>query len=144
MTKTVVVLGARHLGGAIVEHFVGLGWSAAAVARSEETLERGRARGALALSADASDPVALNAALESARRELGTLDAVVNAVTASRPPANGPFGGGELAAADLEAFGGWTVAVAEQSRRRLDGTLGGGGPLIRLETTNGAVQIRGK
>jgi hypothetical protein len=37
-----------------------------------------------------------------------------------------------------------TVAVAEQSRRRLDGTLGGGGPLIRLETTNGAVQIRGK
>jgi len=39
---------------------------------------------------------------------------------------------------------GLTVAVAEQSRRRLDGTLGGGGPLIRLETTNGAVQIRGK
>ena len=39
---------------------------------------------------------------------------------------------------------GLTVAIAEQSRRRLDGTLGGGGPLIRLETTNGAVDIRGK
>ena len=39
---------------------------------------------------------------------------------------------------------GLDVAVSEQSRRRLDGTIGGGGPLIRLQTTNGAVQIRGK
>ena len=42
MAKTVVVLGARNLGGAIVERFVALGWNAAAVARSEETLERDR------------------------------------------------------------------------------------------------------
>lgn len=38
---------------------------------------------------------------------------------------------------------GLDVAVSEQSRRRLDGTIGGGGPLIRLQTTNGAVEIRG-
>jgi NAD(P)-dependent dehydrogenase (short-subunit alcohol dehydrogenase family) len=114
-SKTVVVLGARNLGGAIVDHFLGLGWQAAAVAQSEDTLARVRERGALALGADASDPEALAGALESARSELGSLDAIVNAVTAARPPRQGPFGGGELDAADLEAFRGWTVAVAQQS-----------------------------
>ena len=115
MAQTVVVLGARNLGGAIVDHFLGLGWNVAAVARSEETLDRVRARDALALAADASDPDQLADALERARRELGSLDAVVNAVSAAQPPGGGPFGGGELAAADSAAFRGWTVAVAEQS-----------------------------
>jgi NAD(P)-dependent dehydrogenase (short-subunit alcohol dehydrogenase family) len=115
MAKTVVVLGARNLGGAIAEHFLALGWNAAAVARTEESLQRVREHGALALTADASDHAALTETLASARRELGSVDAVVNAVTASRPPAGSPFGGGELATADLEAFRGWTVAVAEQA-----------------------------
>jgi NAD(P)-dependent dehydrogenase (short-subunit alcohol dehydrogenase family) len=115
MPQTVVVLGARNLGGAIIDHFLALGWNAAGVARSEETLDRVRTAGALALQADASDPQTLGSALERARRELGSLDAVVNAVSASRPPAGGPFGGGELVAADVEAFRGWTVAVAEQA-----------------------------
>jgi Trk K+ transport system NAD-binding subunit len=54
VSKTVVVLGARNLGGAIIDHFLELGWSAAGVARSEDTLARVRDRGALAVSADAS------------------------------------------------------------------------------------------
>lgn len=115
MASTIVVLGARNLGGAIVDHFRTLGWNAAAVARSADTLERVRALGALALSADASDPAALAAALADARREFGSVDAVVNAVSASRPPSQGPFGGGELVGADLAAFEGWTVAVAQQA-----------------------------
>jgi NADP-dependent 3-hydroxy acid dehydrogenase YdfG len=115
MAKTVVVLGARNLGGAIIDHFVQLGWSAAGVARSEDTLERVRQRGALAIGADASDIDSLRGALATARSELGSLDAVVNAVTAARPATSGPFGGGPLAAADLDAFRGWTVAVAEQA-----------------------------
>jgi NADP-dependent 3-hydroxy acid dehydrogenase YdfG len=115
MAKTVVVLGARNLGGAIIDHFRGLGWNAAGVARSEDTLARVAERGALALAADATDPQALTGALASAREQLGSLDAVVNAVSASRPPSAGPFGGGELAQADLAAFRGWTVAVAEQA-----------------------------
>jgi NAD(P)-dependent dehydrogenase (short-subunit alcohol dehydrogenase family) len=114
MPQTVVVLGARNLGGAIVDHFLGLGWNAAAVARSEETLEGVRSRGALALAADAADPQALDQALTTARGELGSVDAVINAVSASRAT-GGPFGGGVLAEADLEAFRGWTVAVAEQA-----------------------------
>jgi NAD(P)-dependent dehydrogenase (short-subunit alcohol dehydrogenase family) len=137
MAKTLVVLGARNLGGAIVDHFQGLGWRAAAVARSEDTLASVRGRGVLALPADASDPAALDEALDAARRELGSVDAIVNAVSAARPPSSGPFGGGELAAADIEAFRGWTAAVAEQAfvflssgARALRQT--GGGALIQI------------
>jgi DUF4097 and DUF4098 domain-containing protein YvlB len=36
------------------------------------------------------------------------------------------------------------LQVSESSRRRIDGRLGTGGPPIRLETTNGAITIRGK
>ena len=39
---------------------------------------------------------------------------------------------------------GLSLAITEQSRRRLDATLNGGGPELRLETTNGGVRIRGK
>lgn len=115
MAKTVVVLGARNLGGAIIDHFRELGWNAAGVVQSEDTLERVRQRGALALEADASDAASLRGALQAARKELGSLDAVVNAVSAARPPGGGPFGGGLLAEADLDGFRGWTVAVAEQA-----------------------------
>jgi DUF4097 and DUF4098 domain-containing protein YvlB len=39
---------------------------------------------------------------------------------------------------------GLTLAVSERSRRRLDATIGGGGPTVKLETTNGAVVIKGR
>lgn len=110
-----VVLGARNLGGAILDHFVADGWQGAAVARSDDTLAAVRDRGALALQADASDPDQLDAALTRAREEFGGLDLIVNAVSASRPPEGSPFGGGPLADASLDAFRGWAVAVAEQS-----------------------------
>lgn len=115
MAKTIVVLGARNLGGAIIDHFLDHGWNAAGVARSDDTLERVRDRGALALAADASDPNSLRPALAAAKQQLGSLDAVVNAVTASRGTGRGPFGGGELMQADLQGFRDWTVAVAEQA-----------------------------
>jgi 3-oxoacyl-[acyl-carrier protein] reductase len=135
--KTIVVLGARNLGGAIVDHFLGLGWNAAAVARSQDTLDRVTERGALALPADASDPAELAGALASAREQLGSLDAVVNAVGAARPTRAGPFGGGELASADLEAARGWMVAVAEQAFVFLSAGAAalqesGGGTLVQI------------
>jgi NAD(P)-dependent dehydrogenase (short-subunit alcohol dehydrogenase family) len=113
--RSAVILGARNLGGAIIDRLLADGWRVAGVARSDDTLERVRDRGALALRADASDPAELAGALHAARNEHGGLDLVVNAVTASRPPKDGPFGGGPLAEADLESFRGWTVAVAEQA-----------------------------
>jgi NADP-dependent 3-hydroxy acid dehydrogenase YdfG len=115
VAKTVVVLGARNLGGAIIDRFLELGWNAAGVARTGDTLERVRQRGALAIEADAADVDSLTEALRTARSELGSVDAVVNAASAARPPSEGPFGGGPLAAANLDGFRGWTVAVAEQA-----------------------------
>lgn len=137
MARVIVVLGARNLGGAIVEHFQDLGWNAAAVARSEDSLRRVRERGALAISADAADPAALAGALAQARSEFGSLDAVVNAVSAARPPGSGPFGGGPLADADLAAFRGWTAAVAEQAFVFLSAGAAalkesGGGALVQI------------
>jgi NADP-dependent 3-hydroxy acid dehydrogenase YdfG len=137
MAQTVAVLGARNLGGAIIDHFVGLGWNAAGVARSEETLERVRAQGALAIEADAADVDSLGAGLARVRAELGSLDAVVNAVSAARPTGGGPFGGGPFGAANLDAFHAWTVAVAEQAFVFLSvGAAalreGGGGALIQI------------
>lgn len=36
------------------------------------------------------------------------------------------------------------LAATEQSRRRLDASIGGGGPSIRLTTTNGLVELKGR
>jgi NAD(P)-dependent dehydrogenase (short-subunit alcohol dehydrogenase family) len=99
-----VVLGAANLGGAILEHHLAAGWTGAAVSRSTPDL-----------SADASDPEQLRAVLAAARERFGGLDLIVNAVSAARPTKPGPFGGGNLADADVEDFRGWTGAVAEQA-----------------------------
>jgi NADP-dependent 3-hydroxy acid dehydrogenase YdfG len=149
MAEAVVVLGARNLGGAIIDCFLERGWRAAGVARSADTLAKLRDRGALALSADASDPQTLRDALTAARQELGSLDAVVNAVSAARPPSAGPFGGGNLADADLEAFRGWTVAVAEQAFVFLSAgasalRAGGGGALVQITGGSARRAIPGK
>jgi NAD(P)-dependent dehydrogenase (short-subunit alcohol dehydrogenase family) len=137
MAKTVVVLGARNLGGAIIDHFLARGWGAAGVARSEETLDRVTERGGLALQADASDADSLAQALTRAREELGSVDAVVNAVSGARPPSQGPFGGGPMLEATLDGFRGWTVAVAEQAFVFLHAGVeavrqSGGGALIQI------------
>jgi NAD(P)-dependent dehydrogenase (short-subunit alcohol dehydrogenase family) len=139
MDKAVVVLGARNLGGAIVGHFLEQGWSAGAVARSDDSLAHVRERGALALRADASDLKSLTGALAEARRELGPLEAVVNAVSAARPPGAGPFGGGDLKNADLDAFRGWTVAVAEQAFV----FLSAGARALRADGGGSLVQVTG-
>src|SRR5919202_2092204 len=107
---SLVVLGARNLGGAILEHHLAAGWQGAAVARSADTLERVRAAGGLALEADAADPESLRGALERAGAELGGPDLVVNAVSAARPPSSGPFGGGPFAEATPDGVRGWAAA----------------------------------
>ena len=132
-----VILGARNLGGAILDHLLASGWRAAAVSRSEETAAEVRKRGAPGLVADASDPAALGEALERARDELGPPSLIVNAVSASRPPGRGPFGGGPLGDADIEGFRGWTAAVAEQGFVFLSTGIralreSGGGTLIQV------------
>jgi NAD(P)-dependent dehydrogenase (short-subunit alcohol dehydrogenase family) len=112
---SLVVLGARNLGGAILKHHLAAGWRGAAVAQSPETLAAIRDAGGVALSADASDPASLAEAFEHARADFGGIDLIVNAVSAARPTRPGPFGGGEVAEATVEDFRGWTGAVAEQA-----------------------------
>ena len=112
---SLVVLGARNLGGAILQHHLNAGWRGAAVAQSPETLTAIRHAGGLALSADASNPESLREALERARAEFGGIDLIVNAVSAARPTKPGPFGGGTVTEATVEDFRGWTGAVAEQA-----------------------------
>jgi NAD(P)-dependent dehydrogenase (short-subunit alcohol dehydrogenase family) len=138
MPGAILVLGARNLGGAILDHFLSLGWRGAAVARSSDTLQGVRARGALALDADAADPRSLAEAMERAWVELGDLDVIVNAVSAARRPAGGgPFGGGPIAEATLEAYRGWGGAVGEQAFVFLNTgakalRAAGGGTLIQV------------
>jgi len=130
---SIVVLGARNLGGAILGHHLNNGWRGAAIARSPETLETVRAAGGLPLQADASDPESLRGGLERARAEFGRIDVIVNAVSAARPTKSGPFGGGSLSEATVEDFRGWTGAVAEQAFVFLsEGIRAGAGTLIQV------------
>jgi NAD(P)-dependent dehydrogenase (short-subunit alcohol dehydrogenase family) len=135
--RTILVLGARNLGGAILDHFLAQGWNGAAVARSEDTLARVRDRGALAIAADASDPAALERAMAEARERFGSRDVGVNAVSASRPAPGTPWGGGPIVDATLDAVRAWTAPVAEQAivflstgARAL--RAAGGGALIQI------------
>lgn len=138
MKRTVVVLGARNLGGAVIDRFLADGANVAGVARSDDTLRAVTDRGALALQADAADPEALAGALAEARDRFGSLDVVVNAVTAARPTGDGPFGGGPLGDADLAAFDAWTAPVARQAFVFLSTGIralrvsGDGGALIQI------------
>jgi len=134
--RGVLVLGARNLGGAMAREFMAAGWRAAAVSRTPESLQGVRDSGALGITADAADLEALRAAIDEARAGLGRVDAIVNAVSASRPPAGGgAFGGGPLGDATLEGFEGWTAAVARQAFVFLSAgmaALPDGGTLIQV------------
>jgi NAD(P)-dependent dehydrogenase (short-subunit alcohol dehydrogenase family) len=130
---SLVVLGARNLGGAILSHHLQNGWSGAAVARSPETLETVRGAGGLAIQADASDPEQLRAALEQAKSEFGRLDLIVNAVSAVSAPPGRPWGGGPVREAEVQDFDAWTVAVARQAFVFLsEGVRAGAGKLIQV------------
>ena len=107
-----VVLGARNLGGAILDRLIADGFSAAGVAQSDDTLAAIEARGAAALRADVTEPDQLAGALARAGEELGGLDLIVNAVSVASPAPGEPWGGGPLADAELAAFGRWTAHVA--------------------------------
>jgi 3-oxoacyl-[acyl-carrier protein] reductase len=137
--RVAVALGARNLGGAVVDHLQANGWSCAAIALSDETATATRERGALGMAADASDPDALAGALAQVRDELGPPSLIVNAVSASRPPDDGRgFGGGPVGEATMDGFRGWAVAVAEQAFVFLSTGIralresGAGGTLIQV------------
>jgi NAD(P)-dependent dehydrogenase (short-subunit alcohol dehydrogenase family) len=105
-----LIFGARNLGRAIIETLIAAGWSAAGVARTDETLAGVTAAGARAIRADVTDTASVASALAEAAAANGPLDLVVNAAAAYGGPRSGPFGGGPLAEATPDAFDSWAVA----------------------------------
>ena len=101
--STLLVFGARHLGRTVAREFVADGWNAAAVARSEETIASFRSElpGALGIVGDATDADDVERAFAEAAERFGSVDLVVNAITA-RP--RGVFGGGPVAEAAPDAL----------------------------------------
>ena len=108
-----VVLGARHLGGVIIERLVADGWSTAGVARNDDTLAKIVDSGALALRANALDPDELAATFERAREELGDIDLIVNSISVAAPRPGEPHGGGPIGDATLDQYRHWGAQIAE-------------------------------
>jgi len=132
-----VVLGARNLGGAVIDRFLADGWSAAGIVRSAETAEAVRARGATGIVADVTDEAALERALAEARAAVGSIDALVNAVSLAPHGPGVVWGGGPVADASWEAFDAWCAATARLCHSFL--SLGarqlrasGGGTLVQV------------
>lgn len=101
---SLLVFGARNLGGAIAAHFAAEGWSVAAVARSQDSLAAVAAEvpGALTIAADAGKAVDVERAFAEARMRFGVIDLVVVAIS---PSLGGlTWGGGEIADSEQQAF----------------------------------------
>jgi 3-oxoacyl-[acyl-carrier protein] reductase len=110
--RSAVVFGARNLGRAVIELLVADGWAVTGAARTQSTLDGARASGALALEADVTDPASVYGVLEQAAGAHGGVDLMVNAASAYGGERSGPFGGGPIAEAGLEAFDAWAAAPA--------------------------------
>jgi NAD(P)-dependent dehydrogenase (short-subunit alcohol dehydrogenase family) len=105
---TVLVFGVRNLGRAIALERAGQGWDVSGMAQSEDSVQafRDAVPGALGLVGDAIRSEDVERAFAETVERFGSVDLVVDAITA-RP--RGSFGGGALAEAaedDLEPYAG--------------------------------------
>jgi NAD(P)-dependent dehydrogenase (short-subunit alcohol dehydrogenase family) len=137
-----LVFGARNLGAAIIDTLIEHGWAVAGVARSQATLEKVAAAGALSLRADVSDQTSVRGALERVADEHGAVDLVVNAASAYGGTRSGPFGGGPIADASADAFDAWAAAPARSAFAFLSATAGflvaQGRPATVVQVTGGS------
>ena len=112
--RSAVVFGARNLGRAVIELLTAEGWGVVGVARSQSTLDRVAASGAVALEGDITDAASVRHVLEQAAAVHGRVDLVVNAAAPYGGDRSGPFGGGRLS----EATRGGVRAVGGRTRSR--------------------------
>ena len=111
-----VILGARNLGGAIARDLLDLDVAVASVARTRGDLEVLAGEGAVPLAADAADPEQLRTTFERAAEALGSLELIVNAVSATRPPQDvSGFGGGTIRQASTAGLEGWLELPVRQA-----------------------------
>jgi len=144
-----LVFGARNLGKTIASVFAADGWSAAAVATSEETVEalRSTLPGALGLVGDARRESDVQNALDATRERFGSLDLVVNAIGAR--PRGGSFGGGALVESAADAMEPYLdeLVPAIFNVVRLGGralVAGGGGTLVQITGGSARRAIAGR
>ena len=86
---TLLTFGARNVGRVLARELIADGWNAAAVARTQETIDMLRIEvpDAFGIVADAVRPEEVERAFAETRERFGDIDLVVNAIT------NGPRGG---------------------------------------------------
>jgi NAD(P)-dependent dehydrogenase (short-subunit alcohol dehydrogenase family) len=141
-SRSALVFGARNLGRAIIETLVGAGWSVAGAARSDDSLERAAAAGALPIRADVTDHESVTSTLADAAAANGPLDLVVNAAAAYGGTRSGPFGGGPLAEAAPDAFESWAAAPPRATFTFLSSTarflVAAGRPATIIQATGGS------
>jgi NAD(P)-dependent dehydrogenase (short-subunit alcohol dehydrogenase family) len=138
--RSAVVFGARNLGRAVIERLVSDGWAVTGVARSQSTLDVVSASGALALEADVTNPESVSSVFEQAAAAHGGVELVLNAAAAYGGTRSGPFGGGPIVDADLDAFDSWTTAPARAAFSFLSAS---GRFLIRQGRPATVVQVTG-
>jgi NAD(P)-dependent dehydrogenase (short-subunit alcohol dehydrogenase family) len=131
---TLLVFGARHLGRTIAGHFARNGWNVAAVARSEETLERVRSElpDGLAIAADASSAADVERAFAETQGRFGGVDLVVVAISVGVP-------GGPLTEAAHDAL----APYLEQLVPAVFNVLREGGRVLGAAGSGTIVQITG-
>lgn len=102
--STLLVFGVRNLGRAIALERAGRGWDVAGMARSEDSVQalRDAVPGSLGLVGDAVKSEDVERAFAETAERFGSIDLVVDAITA-RP--RGAFGGGSLAEAGQDELG---------------------------------------
>jgi NAD(P)-dependent dehydrogenase (short-subunit alcohol dehydrogenase family) len=139
-----LVFGARNLGMAVIEALLDAGWAVSGGARSPSTLDAVTNAGALALSADVTDPAKVRATLAQAAAVNGPVRLVVNAAAAYGGQRTGPFGGGPITQAEPDAFAEWAAAPAQAAFAFLSGAgrfaLEQGGPATLIQVTGGSAR----
>lgn len=148
---TVLTFGARNLGAGITEHFAGQGWDVAAVARSQETVDKlgERVPSALGIVGDVTHPDQVAESAFAAHERFGSLDLIVNAASPGRRPP-GPFGGGPLLEATPEAVEAYAIDVVRMAYSFLSAgsrslkELSGGGTLIQITGGSSRRALPGK
>jgi NAD(P)-dependent dehydrogenase (short-subunit alcohol dehydrogenase family) len=142
--RSAVVFGAGNVGRPVIELLTTEGWGVVGVARSQGTLDRVTATGAVALEGDVTDGASVRHALERAAAEHGKVDLVVNAAAPYGGDRSGPFGGGPLSEAEADAFDQWAAAPARAAFTFLSGTaaflLAQGGPATVIQVTGGSAR----
>lgn len=144
-----LVFGARNLGRTIASVFVADGWDAAAVATSRETIDdfRSAVPGGLGLVGDAQQESDVRDALAATRERFGSVDLIVNAITAR--PRGGGFGGGPLVEASADALEPYVgeLLPATFNVVRLGGQAlveAGGGTLVQITGGSARRAIAGR